>query len=240
MAHRPTDIKVFAEFDNAAALLGDPGLTSRVLGFASSRGVALLLVIFAFALLAVTLASALQYHFKNLEGLIAATHRYRSDQIVEVRSRCLDELAIHPELPELRDLARVMVHPTFELAGKHADFRRYVRGFSLSLASSDLPPTISVRRGVEENDERLGELLRAALPQLDNESFRRRLDAAIRYVSVSVYGHAQQPNAFRGKTGELFYHHLIDTLVGLLSAKESPETRALSREVAIFEGRLAD
>ena len=184
--------------------------------------------------------SALQYHFKNLEGLIAATHRYRSDQIVEVRSRCLDELAIHPELPELRDLARVMVHPTFELAGKHADFRRYVRGFSLSLAASDLPPTISVRRGVAGHDERLGELLRAALPQLDNESFCRRLDAAIRYVSVSVYGHAQQPNAFRGKTGELFYHHLIDTLVGLLSAKESPETRALSREVAIFEGRLSD
>jgi hypothetical protein len=99
---------------------------------------------------------------------------------------------------------------------------------------------ISVRRGSREIDERLGDLLRAALPQLDNESYRRRLDAAIRYVSVSVYGHAQQPNAFRGKTGELFYHHLIDTLVGLLSAAESSDTKALSREVAIFEGRLLD
>ena len=81
--------------------------------------------------------SALQYHFKNLEGLIVATHRYRNDQIVEVRRRCLDELAIHPKLPELLDLVRVMVYPTFELAGKHADFRRYVRGVSLSLAASD-------------------------------------------------------------------------------------------------------
>ncbi|MED6342023.1 MAG: helix-turn-helix domain-containing protein, partial [Pseudomonadota bacterium] len=63
--------------------------------------------------------SALQYHFKNLEGLIAATHRYRNDQIVEVRRRCLDELVSHPEPSELRDLVRVMVHPTFELAGKH-------------------------------------------------------------------------------------------------------------------------
>ncbi|MAR28794.1 MAG: hypothetical protein CMD51_04500 [Gammaproteobacteria bacterium] len=184
--------------------------------------------------------SALQYHFKNLEGLIAATHRYRDAQIVAVRSRCLDEIANQPNQPHLRDLAVAMVHPTFELAGKYADFRRYIRGFSLSLATSDVPPLISVRRGSREIDERLGDLLRAALPQLDNESYRRRLDAAIRYVSVSVYGHAQQANAFRGKTGELFYHHLIDTLVGLLSADESPETRALSREVAIFEGRLSD
>jgi AcrR family transcriptional regulator len=184
--------------------------------------------------------SALQYHFKNLEGLIAATHRYRDAQIVAVRSRCLDEIANQPNQPHLRDIAVAMVHPTFELAGKYADFRRYIRGFSLSLATSDVPPLISVRRGSREIDERLGDLLRAALPQLDNESYRRRLDAAIRYVSVSVYGHAQQPNAFRGKTGELFYHHLIDTLVGLLSAVESSDTKALSREVAIFEGRLLD
>ena len=187
--------------------------------------------------------SALQYHFKNLEGLIAATHRYRDAQIVAVRSRCLDELADQSDQsdqPQLRDIATAMVHPTFELAGKHADFRRYIRGFSLSLATSDVSPMISVRRGSRENDERLGDLLRAALPQLDNESYRRRLDAAIRYVSLSVYGHAQQPNAFRGKTGELFYHHLIDTLVGLLSAAESADTKALSREVAIFEGRLSD
>ena len=184
--------------------------------------------------------SALQYHFKNLEGLIAATHRYRDAQIVAVRSRCLDELDNQSTQPQLRDVAMAMVHPTFELAGQHADFRRYIRGFSLSLATSDVSPMISVRRGSREEDERLGDLLRAALPQLDDESYLRRLDAAIRYVSVSVYGHAQQPNAFRGKTGELFYHHLIDTLVGLLSAAESADTKALSREVAIFEGRLSD
>jgi AcrR family transcriptional regulator len=87
--------------------------------------------------------SALQYHFKNLEGLIAATHRYRDAQIVAVRSRCLDELADQSDQPQLRDIAIAMVHPTFELAGKHADFRRYIRGFSLSLATSDVSPMIS-------------------------------------------------------------------------------------------------
>ena len=32
----------------------------------------------------------------------------------------------------------------------------------------------------------------------------------------------------------------MDTLVGLLSAEESEETLALSREVAIFEGRSSE
>ena len=92
-----------------------------------------------------------------IQGLIAATHRYRDAQIVAVRSRCLDEIANQPNQPHLRDIAVAMVHPTFELAGKYADFRRYIRGFSLSLATSDVPPLISVRRGSREIDERLGD-----------------------------------------------------------------------------------
>ena len=59
-------------------------------------------------------------------------------------------------------------------------------------------------------------------------------------VASITINRPEKYNAFRGKTGELFYHHLIDTLVGLLSAAESADTKALSREVAIFEGRLSD
>ena len=184
--------------------------------------------------------SALQYHFKNLEGLIAATHSFRDAQIVEMRRGFLEKLTSQPQQPLLRDLAKVMVQPSFELARTRADFRRYIRAFSLSLATSNVPPMISVRRGNGETDGRLGELLRAALPHLDKEAYRRRLDSAIRYVSVAIYGHAQQSNAFRGKTSDLFFNHLVDTLVGLLAAEESADTKDLSREVAIFEGRTGE
>jgi AcrR family transcriptional regulator len=78
--------------------------------------------------------SALQYHFKNMAGLVAATHRFRDEQIVEARVICLAELAAKPQPPALRDIAHVMVSPTFRLAREHSDFRRYIRAFSLQLA----------------------------------------------------------------------------------------------------------
>ncbi len=181
--------------------------------------------------------SALQYHFKNLEGLIAATHRDRDEQIAMCRVRYFEALEVKKNAPSLRDVAKIMVQPTFELARGQADFRRYIRAFSLSLASSDVPSMIALRRGSSESDGQLASLLRSILTQLDDEAFKRRIDSAIRYVSVSVYSHAQQVNAFRGKTSDLFIHHLIDTLVGLLAAEESSDTSDLSQAVAIFEGR---
>ena len=36
--------------------------------------------------------SALQYHFKNMEGLILATHRFRDQQIVDARMAFLEGL----------------------------------------------------------------------------------------------------------------------------------------------------
>lgn len=52
-------IKVFEDFSEATGLLGDPELTQRVLGFASTHGFIALLVLFAFALLVVMFVSAL-------------------------------------------------------------------------------------------------------------------------------------------------------------------------------------
>jgi hypothetical protein len=66
------------------------------------------------------------------------------------------------------------------------------------------------------------------------------LDAAIRFISVSMHAHSHTTNAFRGKASDLFFSYLMDALVGLLSAKESEETLKLSREVAIFEGRSGE
>ena len=60
--------------------------------------------------------SALQYHFKNMAGLVAATHRFRDQQIIGARLLCLTELAAKPQPPALRDIAYLMVAPTFKLA----------------------------------------------------------------------------------------------------------------------------
>ena len=181
--------------------------------------------------------SALQYHFKNMQGLVAATHRFRDEQIVEVRLAYLADLAAKPQPPELRDIAYVMVAPTFGLAREHADFRRYMRAFSLQLASGEGRVLVSVRKITGDTDAQIRSLLQRALPHLDAEGYERRLEAAIRFVSVSMHAHSQQPNAFRGKTSDLFFESLLDALVGLLGAKESPRTLELSAQVAEFQGR---
>lgn len=184
--------------------------------------------------------SALQYHFKNMEGLILATHRFRDQQIVDARMAFLEGLERKTDDPSLRDVVEVMVRPTFMLCRESSEFRRYIRAFSLMLASGNTSTLASVRRGSGESDDRIAVLLRQVLPQLDSEGFERRLNSAIRFISVSMYSHSHQTNAFQGKVSDLFFSHLMDTLVGLLSADESKETLKLSREVAVFEGRSSE
>ena len=184
--------------------------------------------------------SALQYHFKNMEGLINATHRFRDQQIVQARMAALEQLEKKAAIPSLRDIVQVMVKPTFMLARESSEFRRYIRAFSLMLAGGNVSTLVAVRRGSGESDDRIAALLRRALPQLDPEGLERRLDSAIRFISISMYAQSREKNAFRGKGSDLFFSHLMDTLVGLLSAEESEETLALSREVAIFEGRSSE
>lgn len=181
--------------------------------------------------------SALQYHFKNMAGLVAATHRFRDEQIVEARVICLAELAAKPKPPALRDIAHVMVSPTFRLAREYSDFRRYIRAFSLQLASGEGRALLSVRKNAGNTDAQIAALLRRALPHLDANGYERRLEAAIRFASVSMHAHSQQSNAFRGKTSDLFFESLLDGLVGLLSAEESAQTLKLSEQVAEFQGR---
>jgi AcrR family transcriptional regulator len=79
--------------------------------------------------------SALQYHFKNMEGLILATHRFRDQQIVDARMAFLEGLERKTDDPSLRDVVEVMVRPTFMLCRESSEFRRYIRAFSLMLAS---------------------------------------------------------------------------------------------------------
>ena len=181
--------------------------------------------------------SALQYHFKNMAGLVAATQRFRDQQIIDARLLCLTELAAKPQPPALRDITYVMVAPTFKLAREHADFRCYIRAFSLELASGKGPTLLSVRKSDGSTDVQIATLLRHALPHLDADGYERRLEAAIRFASVSMHAHSHQPHAFRGKTSDLFFESLLDILVGLLSAKESDQTLELSKQVAEFQGR---
>ena len=176
--------------------------------------------------------SALQYHFKNLTGLLDAIHTERSEQVQTKRAECLATLLEKSSEPSLRQLCTLMVEPTFLLARASVEFRRYIKAFGHELAISDSSPlkTVSTKGGGGTSGQQTGVLLRKVLPHLDEETYRRRMEAAIMLCSASMYRQARQKNAFRGHQSDLFLHNLLDAMVGLLSASVSPETQALKNE----------
>ena len=171
--------------------------------------------------------SALQYHFGSFTGLIKAIREQRSAETQQMRARMLADAAD----PTLRELCLLMVQPAFELARTNVGFRRYVRAFGHELVLTDTSPltTVSAHGAGGPSGQQLANLLRAALPHLDADAYRRRMDAAVRLCSASMYHQARQNQAFRGERAELFLHSLVDALVGLLSAPVSEQTSALAR-----------
>ncbi len=181
--------------------------------------------------------SALQYHFNNLNGLVAAIHKERSGETQEKRAELLNQLLIGTPKPDIRQICALMVMPVFELSRSRADFRRYVKAFGHELALSETSALsrVSSHGGGGSSGQQVGALLRRALPHLDDTAYRRRMESAVRLCSASMYHQARQPNAFRGIQADLFLNSLIDGLVGLLSAPESAETRAIASAIGVSQ-----
>jgi len=176
--------------------------------------------------------SALQYHFKNLSGLLKAIHEERSAQVQAERASMLTTLKENTPSPSLREVCSLMVGPTFTLARNDVSFRRYVKAFGHQLAISEVSPLKMATQGGAggSSGHQLSQLLRDTLPQCDDETYRRRLEAAITLCSASMYQQATKTNAFRGQQSDLFLNHLLDALVGLLSAPVSSETLSLTEQ----------
>ena len=176
--------------------------------------------------------SALQYHFKNLQGLVRAIHAVRDAQINPMRTALIEKLAGDNGKPTLRDISKLMVEPAFLLARSKPDFRQYIKAFGHEIALTNRSASKAARRGDGETDREIRRLLRSALPELNSAAFDLRLDSAVRFIASSMYHQARQPNAFKGDQAELFFSSLIDALVGMLGAPESAETTKLSRKSA--------
>lgn len=80
--------------------------------------------------------------------------------------------------------------------------------------------------GGGESGKRTGELLRAALPHINESTYRIRMDIAVRTTAIAKGQHARQKNAFRGVEPERFLNHRLDVITGILSETVSEETSA--------------
>ncbi|MEM7020187.1 MAG: helix-turn-helix domain-containing protein [Pseudomonadota bacterium] len=175
--------------------------------------------------------SALQYHFKNRSGLIAALQAWRNTEVEAKRAELIQQVLAQTNTPALRDICRLMVLPIFELAQAKPYFRRYVKAFGHEIALADEPAITLANKHGGQSGQQIGLLLRKTLNQLGDAAFQDRIDSTLRFVSASMAHHARQKNAFRGEHAELFINRLIDALVGLLGAAESEETKAAAQSI---------
>ncbi len=178
--------------------------------------------------------SVLQYHFKNLEGLISAIIKARSVQTQEKRAELLDQLLSETAEPTLRDICKLMILPSYLLAKADLGYSRYIRAFSLETAiTSDSAYLLIRNKGAGgESGRETARLLRNMLLHLDESAYERRIDSAIRFVSISMNHQARAPKAFKAADAELFINSLIDALHGLLNAPVSDETLAWVKSFA--------
>lgn len=177
--------------------------------------------------------SALQYHFKSLQGLVNAIVDQRSLETQELRAELLEELKTTKTRFDLRDICKLMVMPPFLLGRRSPGYRRYILSFSQDLALRSNTLAFVNRHGAGgESGQETADLMRAQLKTLDEYTFQERLQSAVRLVSISMGHHARGKNAFRGEHSDLFINHLLDAMVGLLSAPISDDTRKLARKTS--------
>jgi len=172
-------------------------------------------------------ASALQYHFKNLQGLVNAIHKRRSKQTQDKRAELLAELESTRKTLSLRELCGMMVYPSVLLARSEPQYRQYIAAFSheVVLAEDSALKAVNRSGGGGKSGSQLGELLRATLNHLDEPTYRARMDLAVRMSSAAMGNHLRQKKPLKGPAAEFFVNNLIDSLEGLLSAPVSHETR---------------
>ena len=174
--------------------------------------------------------SALQYHFKNLSGLLAAVRIDRAREIVEARKLQIDKLTQTSPALTLRQICEIMVMPPFRLAKASPSFRNYIKAFSHEMAYMDESSRKKFfRQRMGHSSNALLELLKGAIPHLDEQLFDIRIQHALKFTSTAMSSHAQMPGAFRGKSTEIFIQTLIDSLEGLLSAPVSQATQSALR-----------
>lgn len=169
--------------------------------------------------------SALQYHFKNRQGLIDAINLFRQSQVDIKRGELLRVLLQRTANPNFREICSLLVEPLFLLAKTDAGIRQWLRAFSQHYASSTSAAIKRNWSGLGSNSQEIAKMLHAQLNHLNTVVVDLRLLNAMRLIALSLSQQAREKNAFREAGSDLFYHVLLDGITASLSADISEETR---------------
>jgi AcrR family transcriptional regulator len=168
--------------------------------------------------------SALQYHFGGRDGLVAAIHARRIEQIEALRRPRLEALLAEERPIRIRDLARVQFETIADLARSDADFVEYLKAlaelatmtrseFADFVARLDIaPPGTPAQRRVAP-----------ALAHLPLPVRRRRLELARRFALTSLSRWAREEGSFTGRAARAFVADLVEMVDAMIAAPAAQE-----------------
>jgi len=167
-------------------------------------------------------ATALQYHFRDRDGLLRAVLAKHHTSIEVQRHRLLDE-CVHSATGDVRALAGALVRPEADKLADADGGRAYLRiNAQLFNRTGKMPESRSAKRSINR--------WRAMVAPLLSEDAVQRLHhryAAIRFSATELGRRAAEPAR---RDDRLFVANLVDLVAALLSAPVSAETEALLRQ----------
>lgn len=170
-------------------------------------------------------ASALQYHFGNLQGLFSDIRSTRGEQVRLKRAEKVQTLLSRSRSPSLREVCELMVEPSFDLAREDPGFRNAIKAFGHEIALAEGQAGEVHLKSDGAGAMQIVSMLRDQLPDLDEQVFVLRLDGALRFLAASMMAQAKRSEAFSGPRSDVFFNHLVDAIAGLFSAPVSIETK---------------
>lgn len=169
--------------------------------------------------------SALQYHFKNRQGLIDAINVFRQTQVDEKRGELYRELLVRSPTPTLREACSLLVEPVFVLAKSDPGIRQWLQAFSQGYASWTPAALKRNWSSLGNNTKETAKMLRSHLIHINPAVADLRILNAMRFIALSLSQQAREKNAFLNPDSNLFYHVLLDGITASFSADASAETQ---------------
>lgn len=161
--------------------------------------------------------SALQYHFGGRDGLIAALHARRMEQVEQLRQARLARIDPEARLG-VRQIVEIQITPFVEMAQLDPGFVHYLRAIGEVAFSPRAQLLELVGRYEVTSDARLRSYVERAGGDLSGDVLDRRSDMARRFMILSLSQWAREHGRFDGPETKRFLTDLIDMLAAMFTA----------------------
>lgn len=168
--------------------------------------------------------SALQYHFGGRDGLVAAIHARRIEQIEALRRPRLEALLAEERPIRIRDLARVQFETIADLARSDADFVEYLKALAelATMPRSEFADFVT-RLDIAPPGTPAQRRVAPAFAHLPPATRRRRLELARRFALTSLSRWAREEGSFAGRAARAFVDDLVEMVDAMITAPAAQE-----------------